>query len=139
MSGNFSRNDFVKTPEQIDDYIEWFIKRIESKYPSVAEEIRFDMNQLEISRWETNDVAIATYLITYFVNRNSKVTLDQIATYCVNGNINPGQFLYRAINEYVESRYQITALILENDKLRKALARRKWSWWHRFLAYFKGR
>ena len=38
MRDRFRRSDFVKTPEQIDDYIEGFIKRIKERYPQLDAE-----------------------------------------------------------------------------------------------------
>ena len=85
---------------------------------------------------ETNSVPISTFMIAYFVNRDSKVTLDKIARYCADANMNPEMYLHRVINEYVDSRYEITELKQENDRLNKALVRKRFPFWKRIL--FKG-
>ena len=141
MTDRFRRSDFVKTPEQIDAYIEGFIKRIKERYPQLDAEkhMRGYLSQAEAARWmENNSLPISTFMIAYFVNRDSKVTLDKIAKYCADANMTPEIYLYRAINEHVDSRYKITELKLENDRLNKALVRKRFPFWKRILGYFKG-
>ena len=101
MSDRFRRSDFVKTPEQIDDYIEGFIKRIKERYPQLDAEkhMRGYLSQAEAARWmENNSVQISTFMIAYFVNRDSKVTLDKIARYCADANMSPEHYLYIALS-----------------------------------------
>ena len=141
MRDRFRRSDFVKTPEQIDDYIEGFIKRIKERYPQLDAEkhMRGYLSEAEAARWmEHNSVPISTFMIAYFVNRDSKVTLDKIARYCADANMSPDHYLHRAINEYVDCRYKITELKQENDRLNKALVRKRFPFWKRILGYFKG-
>ena len=107
----FRRSDFVKTPEQIDDYIDGFIKRIQTHYPNIDMEKRMRgyLSRTEAARWmEYNGEQISTFLIAYFVNRDSKVTLDKIAKYCADANMSVEHYLYRVINEHVDNVYQIT-------------------------------
>lgn len=140
MRDRFRRSDFVKTPEQIDDYIDGFIRRIKERYPQLDAEkhMRGYVSQAEAARWmENNSVPISTFMIAYFVNRDSKVTLDKIANYCADANMSPESYLHRAINEYVDSRYKITELKQENDRLNKALVRKRFPIWKRILGYFK--
>lgn len=140
MRDRFRRSDFVKTPEQIDDYIEEFIKRIKERYPQLDAEkhMRGYVSQAEAARWmENNSVQISTFMVVYFVNRDSKVTLDKIARYCADANMSPEHYLHRAINEYVDSRYKITELKQENDRLSKALEHIRLPFWKRMLEYFK--
>ena len=86
---------------------------------------------------ENNSVPISTFMIAYFVNRDSKVTLDKIARYCADANMSPERYLHRAINEYVDSRYKITELKQENDRLSKALERKRLPFWKRIMEHFK--
>lgn len=145
MTDRFRRSDFVKTPEQIDDYIEGFIKRIKARYPTpdVEKHMRGYLSQAEASRWmENNSVQISTFMIAYFVNRDSKVTLDKIARYCVDANMNPEKYLHRAINEHVDNVYKITELKTAIADMKAELERERQKLlplWKRVLGMFKRR
>lgn len=140
MRDRFRRSDFAKTPEQLNDYIDGFIKRIKERYPHLDAEkhMRGYVSQAEAARWmENNSTPISTFMIAYFVNRDSKVTLDKIARYCADANMNPEMYLYRAINEYLDSRYKIRQLKQENERLSKALQHRRLPFWKRIMEHFK--
>ena len=145
MRDRFRRSDFVKTPEQIDGYIEGFIKRIKERYPHLDTEKHFRgyLSQAEAARWmESNSVPISTFMIAHFVNRDSKVTLDKIARYCADANMTPEIYLYRAINEHVDNIYTLTELKIAIADLKAELEREHQKllpFWKRLWKWFKRR
>ena len=148
MRDRFRRSDFAKTPEQIDDYIEGFITRIKERYPQLDAEkhMRGYLSQAEAARWmENNGVQISTFMIAYFVKRDSKVTLDKIARYCADANMTVEHYLYRAINEYVDNAYKITSLQIAIADLKDVCERERQKllpFWKRLWEWFtrkKGR
>ena len=84
-----------------------------------------------------DSIAICTAIIAFYVHRNSKVTMDQIAKYCSEGNINSEQFLWRAINEHVDMAhkqkrfYRELELLSEIDRLERILGQKNRSLWKR--------
>ena len=139
----FRRSDFVKTPEQIDDYIEGFIKRIQTHCPNIDMEKRMHgyLSHAEAARWmENNGEQISTFLIAYFVKRDSKVTLDKIAKYCADANMSVEHYLYRVINEHVDNVYQLTEIKIAIADMKSAIEREQQKLlplWKRVLGMFK--
>ena len=142
MPDNFRRSDFAKTPAQIDAYIEAFIEQVNTRYPQLdAKKYMLGyLSRAEAARWmKDNSVPISTFMIAYFVNKDSKVTLDKIANYCVDANINPERFLYQAINEFVDKTYELTTLKIGIKELKAELERerqKRLPLWRRLLNHF---
>ena len=140
---SYRRSDWVKTPEQIDSYVEGFVKRIQAHYPNKMMRDQLVEKPLKFLLMGGNDAA-ATLLIANYVCRDSKVTLDKIANYCIDGNMNSERFLYRAINEHVENmdriyslNKEIGALTFEIERLKRKhqpLWQRIWN----FMVEWKG-
>ena len=136
---NYRRSDWVKMPEQIDSYVEGFVKRIEAHYPNKMMRDHLVEKPLKFLLIGGNDAA-ATLLIANYVCRDSKVTLDKIADYCIDGNMNCEHFLYRAINEHVDNAYQLTKLKIAIADMKAELERERQKllpFWKRVLGMFK--
>ena len=143
MRDRFRTSDFVKTPDQVDDYVDGFIKRTEEHYPQLDAERRMRgyLSHAESARWlEHNGEQISTFLIAYFVKRDSKVTLDKIAKYCADANMSAHHYLYRVINEHVDNVYQLTELKIAIADMKDELERERQKllpFWKRMLGLFK--
>ena len=140
---SYRRSDWVKTPEQLDSYVESFVKRIEDHYSNKMMRDHLVEKPLKFLLIGGNDAA-ATLLIANYVCRDSKVTLDKIANYCIDGNMNSERFLYRAINEHVDNVYKITSLNMEIGALEAEIERLKrkqqplWQRMWNFMVDWKG-
>ena len=145
--GSYRRSDWVKTPNQLDSYIEGFVKRIQAHYPNINVEMTRDPLVEKPLKFalRIGDDAVATVLIAHFVHRDSKITLDKIANYCIGDNMNSERFLWRAINEHVDNAHKIYslnkkigALQCEIDRLKRRhppLWKRIWN----FIVDWKGK
>ena len=119
----FHRMCFHKNESQLSDYHDHFVRELTRKI-NIDYGRRLKPKDYHLLRrlLETNSIDFSAVLIAYYVNRDSKVSMNQIVDYCAQQKITPENFLWRCINNYVDRVFRYSD---ENKQSRIQLVQRK--------------